>query len=198
MSLRLKQRKILVPLFLTGLGLALLMAPDKWKQRIDPTRKDAMDGSAYSRINAWTFSWRLVADYPLTGGGFETFTRELFILYAPNPYDVHGPHSIFFGVMAEHGFIGLALYLMMLAACIGSAMQALRWARFQGDEVAANYVYMFSFSLIAFLFSGLFLGRQYFDYMFTILACMIVLKRAFLKKWSAAEAEEPAREEVMA
>ena len=184
MFLQLKQRRILVPLFLSAVFIAVLLAPTKWKQRMDPTRKDAMDGSAYSRINAWTFSWNLAMEFPLTGGGFDTFTKELFDIYAPNSRDVHGPHSIYFGVLAEHGFIGLFLYLTLLASCAISARRVLRWARLCGDEVAANYANMFCFSLVGFLVSGAFLGRQYFDYLFTILACMIVLKRACLLRWS--------------
>jgi hypothetical protein len=36
---------------------------------------------------------------------------------------------------------------------------------------------MFRFSLIGFLTSGLFLGRAYFDYFFTIFACIVILSR---------------------
>jgi putative inorganic carbon (hco3(-)) transporter len=194
MFFQLKQRRILVPLFLLGVFIAILFAPDKWKQRMDPTRKDAMDGSAYSRINAWTFSWRLAMDYPFTGGGFDTFTQELFVLYAPNAKDVHGPHSIYFGVLAEHGFVGLLLYLTLLVCCLISARRILRWARLCGDAVAANYANMFCFSLVGFLISGFFLGRQYFDYLFTILACVIALKRACLMRWNEQTIEEPMEE----
>ncbi len=75
-----------------------------------------MDDSATSRINAWTYCWRLAKDYPVTGGGFEAFTPTLFYRYAPNPKDVHGPHSMYFGVLAEHGFPGLFLYLSLLVS----------------------------------------------------------------------------------
>jgi probable O-glycosylation ligase (exosortase A-associated) len=176
--------------------IAVLLAPDKWKSRMDPTRKDAMDGSAYSRINAWTFSWRLAMDYPLTGGGFETFSKELFIRYAPNPGDVHGPHSIYFGVLGEHGFVGLLLYLAMVVAFFSNGLRVLKWAHTAGDWVAQNYALMFMFSLTGFLVSGCFLGRQYFDYMFTILACGVALKRACLTRWDDMPGPEPVMEEA--
>jgi hypothetical protein len=53
----------------------------------------------------------------------------------------------------------------------------LKWARLNGDEMTASYANMFCFSLVGFLVSGLFLGRQYFDYLYTIIACIVVLKR---------------------
>ena len=184
MFLQLKQRRILVPLFTIAVLIAILMAPDKWKQRMDPTRKDAMDGSAYSRINAWTYSWRLACDYPLTGGGFETFSKDLFVRYAPNPADVHGPHSIYFGVLAEHGFPGFFLYLLMMGSCIWVAQKLRTWARLCGDEVGAQYATMLGVSLVGFMMSGFFLGRQYFDYMFTVMACIVALKGVCPARWA--------------
>jgi hypothetical protein len=39
------------------------------------------------------------------------------------------------------------------------------------------YALMLQFSLTAFLITGAFLGRAYFDYFFTLVACTIVLTR---------------------
>ncbi len=186
MFLRLKQRAILVPVLMAGLVVAILFAPPEWKKRMDPTNENALDGSAYSRINAWTYCWRLASDYPLTGGGFATFTKDLFTRYAPNAADVHGPHSIYFGVLAEHGFIGLFLYLSLVATCFYSTFWTVRWARFHGDEVAANYGNMLAFALVGFLTSGLFLGRAYFDYFYTLIAFIVILRKVCLRAWSQA------------
>ena len=187
MLLQLKQRLIILPVLLAGIAIALLFAPAAWKERMDPTREGAVDASAKSRFNAWTFSWRLANDFPIAGGGFDTFTPELFQRYAPKAVDVHGPHSIYFGVLAEHGFIGLGLYLILVGSCFVTTRRVGMWARLQGDLVIANYANMFQFSLIGFLTAGLFLGRAYFDYFFTIVACIVVLKRVV---W-AERMEEP-------
>jgi probable O-glycosylation ligase (exosortase A-associated) len=150
------------------------------------TQKDtALDQSAYSRLNAWTFSWRLAMDYPLTGGGFDTFTRDLFDRYAPSSKDVHGPHSVYFGVLAEHGFIGLAFYLTLVVSCFLSARRIAKTAHFYGDEVAVGYAMAFRFSLIGFLTSGLFLGRAYFDYWFTIVAFIVILHHTSRLAWNS-------------
>ena len=190
MFLQLKRRAILIPIFVAGLITAVIFAPASWKKRMDPTNENAMDGSAYSRINAWTFCWRLASDYPLTGGGFQTFTKDLFTVYAPNAKDVHGPHSIYFGVLAEHGFVGLALYLSLVVACFASTHWIVKWAHYQGDEVAANYGNMLRFALVGFLVSGLFLGRAYFDYYYTLMACIVALRRICKKTWTEAAHDE--------
>lgn len=198
MFLQSKLRKVLIPLFIVGVAVAFLYAPEDWRHRMDPTRENPLDGSAYSRINAWTFAWNLVKDFPITGGGFETFTRELFFLYAPNANDVHGPHSIYFGVLGEHGFVGLFLYLALVCSCFASIHWVVKWGRLHGDEVAVLYANMFRVALIAFLISGLFLGRAYFDYYFTLVACIVILRCVCQSEWSKAGVEQPLEMEVAA
>jgi hypothetical protein len=58
-------------------------------------------------------------------------------------------------------------------------------ARTRGDQVIAGYASMFEYSLIAFLISGTFLGRAYFDYFFTIVACLMILPRVAADRWAA-------------
>ena len=191
MLLRVKQRVLLIPVIGLALVIALVFAPPEWKERMDFSRKGAaLDKSAYSRINAWTFAWRLAKDYPITGGGFDTFDKALFDRYAPNSSDVHGPHSIYFGLLGEHGWPGLILYMSLVASCFASVRKIIRAAKRMGDEVAANYANAFGFSLVGFLTSGLFLGRAYFDYYFTIVCFIVILKRVCFQAWRQAEEEE--------
>jgi probable O-glycosylation ligase (exosortase A-associated) len=191
MILQVKQRIFLMPVLALVVLIVALFAPERWQDRMNLTKRDAvLDESAYSRINAWTFSWRLAQDYPITGGGFETFQQELFDRYAPNPADLHGPHSIYFGVLAEHGFVGLALYLALIASCFASTWRVRRIARRVGDDTAVSYAHMLEFSLVAFLASGLFLGRAYFDYFFAIVSFILILKRECFAAWRRMEAED--------
>lgn len=180
MLLQVKKRLALMPAIILGITVALLFAPQAWKTRMDPDRPGALDASAESRLNAWTFCWRLALDHPLAGGGFDTFTQPLFDMYAPNPMDVHGPHSVYFGVLAEHGFPGLFLYLSLVASCFLTTSRVIRKARFEGDQLIIYYANMLRLSLVGFLASGAFLGRAYFDYFFTMVACIAVLHRIYL------------------
>jgi hypothetical protein len=56
------------------------------------------------------------------------------------------------------------------------------------------YGNMFLFSIIGFLASGTFLGRAYFDYYFSIVACLVILKRVCEAEWRAND-EAPDEEE---
>lgn len=194
MLLRSRRRLLLIPVIGFGTVIALLFAPASWKHRMDPTRPDAVDGSARSRLNAWNYSWNLAQDYPVTGGGFGTFTHQLFDVYAPNVGDLHGPHSIYFQVLAEHGFVGLGLYLALIGSCFISVHRLIKHANICGDTIVRAYANMLRFSIVGFLTSGAFLGRAYFDYFFSIVACLAVLEKLAFQEWAKAsdETDEPA------
>jgi len=184
MFLQMRNRLVLVPVIVMTVVFAVMFAPQAWRNRMSTLGEEKLDSSAMNRINAWHFSWNLANDYPITGGGFETFTPDLFKIYAPNARDVHGPHSVYFGVLAEHGFTGLFLYLALVLSSMFSAFRVARRARQYDDQVALAYVNMFRLSLVGFLTSGLFLGRAYFDYFFLIVACIVVLKHICERSWA--------------
>src|SRR5262249_48719947 len=101
----------------TGLAMSvivvatLLVAPESWVERMETTRSYEQDASAMGRINAWWMAFNVANDRPLIGGGFHLGTPEVFERYAPVPEDIHEAHSIFFQVLGEHGYVGLALFL---------------------------------------------------------------------------------------
>ena len=196
MMMRLRHRFLLLPVILLAGFFAAFLTPDAWQRRMDFRQDGALiDSSALSRFNSWTYSWRLALDNPVMGGGFEAYTPRLFNLYAPNPKDVHGPHSIYFGVLAEHGFLGLMMYLSLVGACLMALQKLIRQARFWGHEHGASYAMMLQLSILGFLGSGAFLGRAYFDYYFTIVASTIILKHLCQREWAEQAIAEPVLEE---
>ncbi len=192
---RSKKRFVLIPVAVFAMFFAMLFAPESWKNRMDPTSPNAMDTSARARINAWHFAWNLASDFPITGGGFATFTPSLFARYAPNGADIHGPHSVYFQILGEHGFVGLALYLALLLSCFMSLRTVAKTARVYDDGVSIQYANMLALSIVGFIVSGTFLGRAYFDYFFTLVACVVVLKRTAAEQWANLEPAHSADEQ---
>jgi probable O-glycosylation ligase (exosortase A-associated) len=190
-----KRRFLLIPTMAFGVSIAMLFAPPAWRSRMDPTRPDAIDGSAQSRLNAWRYARNLASDYPIAGGGFETFTPELFDRYAPNVRDIHGPHSIYFQILAEHGYVGLGIYLALIVSCLAKTFRIAKLALRNQDPYILRYACMFRFSLVGFLASGLFLGRAYFDYFYSIVACIVILEAAARQRWASWEPEDEAEPE---
>ncbi|HEX9626889.1 MAG TPA: putative O-glycosylation ligase, exosortase A system-associated [Acidiferrobacterales bacterium] len=164
-------------LFVITLPIALNFMPAEWHERMQSISRYQEDGSALGRINAWWFAYNLTKHYPITGGGFDAFDPDLFVKYAPEPNDFHDAHSIYFEVLAEHGYVGLALFLAIGVMAlrtgtwiIGHARDRpeLRWAR---DLAAMTQV-----SLIGYAVGGAFLGLAYFDLYYHLVAIMVITK----------------------
>ena len=197
MFLRLKQRLLLIPAIAMGALLVMLFAPQSWKDRMTPTADNALDKSARSRLDSWAYARNLAADYPITGGGYATFTPELAPRYARPGAAILGAHSVYFGLLAEHGYVGLGLYLVLVAFCFWSAHDLVKQGNIMGDSMVVNYADMLRFSLVGFLTSGFFLGRAYFDYYFALAGCVAILKVVAHQDWSRGDwADEETAEEM--
>ncbi|MFZ0737419.1 MAG: putative O-glycosylation ligase, exosortase A system-associated [Candidatus Acidiferrales bacterium] len=151
-------------------------APGKWMARMDNFLHGNLDTSAEGRLNAWHFAIVLTQHYPITGGGFETFTPELFDRFTPDR-TFAGPHSIYFEMLGEQGYVGLLLFLALLASCHYTYWQVRHRAkRIPQLSWMVPYTYMFQISLLAFMVSGAFLAMAYFDYFWQIVAMTAVLR----------------------
>lgn len=176
-----------VPIALVGL-VALAYMPETWWQRMMSIANYEQDVSAMGRINAWSMAWNLALDR-FTGGGFYVFTQELFDRYSANPADgVRAAHSIYFQALGEHGFIGLAIFLLIWAAVWWTANKLRREGRGRADTVwAADLGAMVQVSLVGYLVGGAFLSLTYFDLPY-LMGVFVVAAREILKRQLAGDA----------
>ena len=156
--------------------------PDEWQARMLGIQDFQEDGSAMGRINAWMFAVNLALDRPIVGGGFDTFWPHLFILYAPDPMDFHDAHSIYFEILAEHGFVGLGLFVILGILTYYSAGRTLRRVRrVEHQRPDLHWVVdlssMLQVSIVAYAAGGAFLGLAYFDLYYHLVGLTVVLKR---------------------
>jgi putative inorganic carbon (HCO3(-)) transporter len=173
--------------------LVISFAPPAWMDRMGNFAQGNLDESAQERITSWAFAWNLAKHYPLTGAGFECFTPNLFAIYSDRDpatwlagHTSSGPHSIYFQVLAEQGFVGLLILFGILGSCIVSARKMRRRvANIPSMSWIANYSHIVEVSLLAYMVSGAFLGRAYFDLFLQIVAILIALKLIYKKEMRA-------------
>jgi probable O-glycosylation ligase (exosortase A-associated) len=136
-----------------------------------------IDGSSMGRINAWKYAFRAANDN-LLGMGFESWSLETFAKYAPNPNDVHAAHSIYFSVLADHGWIGLFLYLLIYFLTWRRLSSVIKLTAKQ-DELKNILVLakMLKVGFIAYLVGGAFLSLSYFDLPWHLISFVIILER---------------------
>ena len=174
--------------FVTLIALILLVPavigfmPDKWTERMHSIGNYEVDASATGRINAWMMAINLTKDRPIYGGGFEVDSHENFARYAPNPNDVQSAHSIYFQVLGEHGYVGLAIYLSLWLLVWGDASRIIRLAGKNASlQWAADLARMVQVSLAGFAVGGAFLNLAHFDVPYDLLAAL-VLTRVLVEK----------------
>ena len=172
-----RQKLMFGTLLVIGGMLLMAFMPDSWHQRMDTIDNYQQDASAQGRINAWMMTWN-IATHNLFGGGFDIYEPSLFAAYAPNPRDLHVAHSIYFSVLGEHGFVGLALFLSIWGLTWRSANWVRKHAKTNPEtEWAAMLAGMCQVSLIGYAVGGAFLSLAYFDLPYDIMVVVVVTRR---------------------
>ena len=174
--------------FRSGFALLLVIPllytvmPEEWFNRMDTIDNYQEDDSAMGRINAWQFGLNVAKDN-LLGGGFIVFTPKMFLTYAPEPLDFHAAHSIYFQVLGEHGFIGLALFLLLLVMAWRTGTRILKFSKTNPDlKWASDLAAMTQISIIGFAVGGAFLSMAYYDLYYDLLALLGLLEKTILHK----------------
>jgi putative inorganic carbon (HCO3(-)) transporter len=184
--------KLLFGAMLLGVaaGLVVLM-PSTWDDRMSTIVDYQSDGSAMGRINAWWAMWNLARD-KIFGGGFAIYDPSTFARYAPNPNDIHAAHSIYFQVLGEHGFIGLALFLLIGFLIWRNAGWLRRnCTQLNGLAWAGRLGAMCQVSLAGFAVGGAFLSLAYFDLPYNLLVLVVVARRCVEEQLAILPVEKP-------
>jgi putative inorganic carbon (hco3(-)) transporter len=188
-------RRLWLGMVMVIVGTALIaFMPATWDQRMSTIIDYQRDSSAMGRINAWWMAWNLAKDH-FFGGGYAIYDPATFARYAPNPGDVHAAHSIFFQILGEHGFVGLALFLLLGYMIWRWAGWLRRNARANPEtQWAADLGSLCQVSLVGFAVGGAFLSLAYFDLPYNLLVLVVVARRCVRVPLAARVAEnlEPA------
>jgi probable O-glycosylation ligase (exosortase A-associated) len=172
--------------------LASLISQE-WLARMDTIQAAGQDQSFMGRVVAWKLSFILAMDNPLVGGGFKSLENFVvwdmlsrdFMSYSffstgdalPDTRRAHAAHSIYFQVLGDHGFVGLALYLGILWTMFRKAAAVAREARTHAlAPWIARLAVMLQLSIFAFALGGAALSFAYFDLIFAIGALVVVLQ----------------------
>jgi probable O-glycosylation ligase (exosortase A-associated) len=176
LALILKSRKRL----LIGISLALTLAmgvafmPERWHARMATILTYEEDASMQGRLRAWQYGFETAVANPILGGGFAAFRGN------KDPTTSGGyraAHSIYFEVLGEHGFVGLALFLALGIGTFLTGQSIIRRARGSPDLAwARDLAAMIQVSLIAYAVSGLALSLAFFDLYYHLVAIMVITK----------------------
>ena len=174
--------------FRIGFSLILVVVavyaimPEQWFARMNSIDDYQQDASAMGRINAWYFAINVAKDN-FMGGGFKVFMPKMFLLYAPNPLDYHVAHSIYFQVLGDHGFIGLALFLLLMFLAWRSGTRIKKYCKDKFElKWAADLATMIQVSIVGYAVGGAFLSLPYYDLYYYLIALLVLLEKLTILK----------------
>jgi putative inorganic carbon (HCO3(-)) transporter len=188
-----RQRIVTGAVVLAVLGAALTVAPQQWYERMATISEFQQDQSAVSRIESWTFSYRLALDHPIFGGGMDIYQDKAeFLRYVPDALTNRAVHSIYFQILCDVGFVGLAIYLIILALSFATARSIIRKTRDRPDlQWAGNLAAMIQVSIFGYALAGGLLGLGYFDLYYALVAVLVATQLAVRR------ATEPSRSRAL-
>ncbi len=163
--------------------LLFTFMPQSWHDRMNSIQDFEKDESALMRLKAWDFTLNLANDYPITGGGYDTYTEDLYTIYSKKYEKIQwtGPHSIYFETLGEHGWVGLIIYVLMGLALYTSLGYIMKYAKEYEDlHWMSDFAAMIQVSMIGFAVAGAFLELAKFD-LFLILIVFTVIMLTMLK-----------------
>lgn len=169
------RRKLLVGIALALAAITLTtFMPQSWKDRMNTIGTYKSDESAMGRIETWHMLFDIAVDRPLVGGGFEPYSRGVLERYRPGYTTVRAAHSVYFQVLGEHGFVGLALFLTFWLLTLRIALRIVRATKNRPElDWAFWLARMIQVSFLAYFIGGAFLNLAYWDvpyYLMVILA----------------------------
>ena len=140
-----------------------------------------------------------MANDRLLGGGLTSESPWTFARYAPDPTDVHAAHSIFFGVLGDHGWPGLILFVLIFFMAWRNFTFVIRetaGSNRESDRHKNLLARMLQVSLIAYASGGAFLSLAYFDLPWHVVAISILLKSQLGQEDASDDCLDEARSEA--
>ena len=148
----------------------------------------AVDKSSMGRLNAWKAAFRMALEHPLTGVGLNNFRYNFYFYVDRAGWEgfAKAVHSAWFQVLAEGGFLGLAVFLFLVARTMRVALRSS--AALARERAGAAYdpqlhtmaQAVFS-GLIGFCISGTFLSQGYTWCFYILLALTVSIERQTLR-----------------
>jgi putative inorganic carbon (hco3(-)) transporter len=161
------------------------LAPASWLDRMRSIGSYNEDASFQGRVAAWRTSVNIAMARPLVGGGFAAVERDDIVkrFKSPGSRDSgKAAHSIYFEVLGDTGFVGLALYLAVVGFAALNTVMVLWLARSRPDlDWARKLARALQTALVAMLVGGSALSMAYYDGFLVILAlssCLLSVVRA--------------------
>lgn len=177
MMLLKSRHKLLAGAFvgLVALGIIYLTSSG-WNARISTVADYSSEGSALGRLYVWQWTLRYVAGHPL-GGGFNVYLIDHIVF--PDGYEAYGKafHSIYFEVLGEQGYVGLAIFAALLVYTFFSLLRVARATKGRPEMLwAHDLASCLQAALLTLMACGAFIGIAFQPFIYYVVAAAVSLR----------------------
>ena len=192
MLLRVRSRIFYVAI--CGLALLLLLnfMPEHFFDRAASISGATEDVSFEGRLNAWHVAFLYASEHFPFGAGFSCLQLPvLFHHYLPDQIP-RAAHSIYFEVLGDNGFVGLGIYLLIIAAAFLTSARIIRASRNNTElRWACDLAVAIQGSLLVFCIAGAALSMAYYDLFIIDVAILLPLQEITCSKTQRAAWSPP-------
>jgi len=174
----LKSRSVIIPMVFSSIGLlALIVLAGISDRSSGGAAEEGVDESAMGRIYAWQAAINMAIANPFTGVGLDNFFYNYYF-YSPH-WDGknHAVHSTWMQIIAETGFAGLVLFLLMLIGALKVSYQLLKRLNNHEMKPLAEGLWL---GLLSFCVSGTFLTQGTTWPLYILIGLVLALDRLTL------------------
>ncbi|MGC3984918.1 MAG: putative O-glycosylation ligase, exosortase A system-associated [Pseudorhodoferax sp.] len=192
------RRKVLaMALVLAGAALVVSVGSERWLERMETIGNASEDQSFMGRVDAWNISTALALRNPVFGTGFHAM-QSYDVWHSVRPRDgllsavappvqqesARAAHSIYFEVLGDLGFVGLLLFLAIMANAFLTAREVKRMAARAGPGMlwARDMADTLALSCFVFAVGGAGVSLAYFETFYVIVILIEVLRQCVQKQ----------------
>ncbi|SGY89510.1 O-antigen ligase family protein [Moritella viscosa] len=150
--------------------------------------EDGIGESTMGRIYAWIASWEMALENPLTGVGVNNFYLNYYLFSPFWDGKNHAVHSTWFQVLGETGFVGLALFIALIAVMFRQLWRTEVSSRVLLVSESNTFVTcndgIFA-GLVAFCVAGTFLTQSFTWPLYILLSMNVALAKILSEKLAA-------------
>ncbi len=159
-------------------------APPEWFNRMATIQTYDQDPSAEGRLYFWQLSWAMALKHPITGAGFQwsfdpvSVNQQLRDTGLPPLTKPRAPHSNWFEMLGNHGFVGLAIYLAIIISAARNSLWLVRRSRKDPNLLWANTLgRVAQASLIGYCAGGSFATHGMYDGFYAVVIIIAAARR---------------------
>lgn len=167
-----RRKYLAIPLLVGCIGLVFVGLSDAWLARMQTLAAPELEDSAATRLALWRLGWAYALQHPWFGSGFGGWIYLTLPVGASRAW-----HSAYIEIVAEHGFTGLLLWLSLVLGSLVSLTVLITRNRIWKLAGLTYQAAMLRASLAAYMVGAAFLSIAFWELLYVLLACAIVLNR---------------------